>query len=607
MARIFSTQWGCAFARGWNSWLLILLGMGIAAISGCLKAERNIAGFPDQEASLLQKAEAYVNSRPDSSLLLTDSLIRSIGDVSDSFRNSIYFLRAKAFFANGQRDSCLQILPVLKAECKADRDTLNWLRAENLTGLAFMEIGHTTRAIDHALIAYDLAVRLKTPTHQVKALINLADFHRGKNEYIKSQSFLQKALRIVRERDSLSLMCDITASISYNFKQQGMMDSALTYGRKAILIAEQLGQPLYRMNAYNNMGMLCKKRNWDSAVSWLKMALEIDPKKMQPRFNLIDVYADLANWSLASALLDTLLEECRASGSGQGITRCLVQKAAIKHGQGRTKQAIPLLNEAIQMSDSLGIDYISRIGRASLAEMLKNSGRTREALEITEAIKRDDDSVNQREQLEAMKLLQDYQAAERKQLKLMDEQSESKSQLRKNQKLTGLLAGLLAGSGLLFLFYRFYATRRRATLLRQLEKYRQEVERWERQAKPDKEEDRSLLERLISRMEQEKPWLNPNLKMEDLINGLNCNRNALFAELKTANIPGLTQLVNQYRVEEAMRLMESPGYEMIKTEAIGMESGFGSYSSFHRAFEQINGITPNSYRRQLTQKSDATH
>jgi AraC-like DNA-binding protein len=206
-----------------------------------------------------------------------------------------------------------------------------------------------------------------------------------------------------------------------------------------------------------------------------------------------------------------------------------------------------------------------------------------------------------------MKLLQDYQAAESEQIKLMDEQTESKGKLSQNQKLIGLLAGLLVVSGVLFLFYRFYATRRKATLLQQLEKYRQEVERWERQAMPDKEEDRSLLERLISRMEQEKPWLNPNLKMEELIYSLNCNRKALFAELKTAHIPGLTQLVNQYRVEEAMRLMEAPGYEMIKTEAIGMESGFGSYSSFHRAFEQINGITPNSYRRQLTQKSDATH
>jgi tetratricopeptide (TPR) repeat protein len=596
-----------ALERVKKYWLHILLSIGIASLSGCLTADRNKGGLPDQEVRLLQKAEAYATSHPDSSLLFADSLLKESSSFSDSLKNSLNFLRIKSLYFMGKRDSVLQLLPGLKSACKLSNDTLNWLRTENLTGMAFMQIGQTERAIAHTQSAYQLAVHSGHTIHQAKALVNLANIHSEKNELVKSQGYLQKALWLTKACDSLALLSEVTSSISHNFKLLGMMDSALHYGYKAVAIADRLQIPVHRINSYNNMGMLYKRLQPDSALHWLNKSLRLDPGKLQPRFNLINVYADQGQWSVASGLIDTLLTECRMKGSGPGVTRCLWQKAYILSGQGKNPEAIPLLREAIQIGDSLGIRYITQIARETEVGILQEMGRSNEARALSEIMQRNKDSLNRREKMQAVQLVQQYEEAERMKVRLTEEQMKSNNKLRNRQQLIGLLAGLLAALGMLFLLYRTRSRKRRAELMRQLETYREEVTRWESRIGQSDEEEISLLEQLIRLLEQEKPWLNAELRMEDLIEMLQCSRNALFAELKDAHIPGLTHLVQQYRVKEAVRLLEDPAYRNIKLEVIAAESGFGSYRSFHRSFEQITGLSPARYRRRVEEANLVSH
>lgn len=578
--------------------LLVLLLFAFA----CQNTRNPNGELPQKEAGLLRKAEACVNSHPDSSLIYVDSLLKTAKITGDSLRNSIHLLRARAFYEEGKIDSALRILPGLKDQCRTDKDTLNWLRAENLTGMILMHLGQAARAIGHAQTAFDLAEQSKQTMHQVKALVNLANFCSENNELVKSQSYLYRALRLTKDSDSLALMSEIASSMSHNFLLMGMMDSARNYGYKAVSISEQLKIPVRRFNSYNNMGMLHKRLNEDSALFWLRKALELNPKSLEARFNVINIYAGLGKWSLASGMLDTLLTDCRDAGSGPGITRCLYQKAKILNGQGKSEDAIPYLNEAIQISDSLGLGYINKIARESLAEIFRSSGRTGEALALTNMIRRTGDSINKREKLIALQMMQNYEEAEQLRAKLRKEQSQSTQERTNKNKIVGLLSSLIVALVLFIIFFRYFSKRKRMALMQQLDRYREEVARWEQQKNVTVEEA-TLLERLIRHLEQEKPWLNPDLKSDELIEQLNCSRSALYAELTKANIPGLSQLVQQYRVKEAIRLMEDPNYLLIKLEAIGAESGFGSYRSFHRSFEQITGFTPARYRRNMEEQS----
>ena len=76
---------------------------------------------------------------------------------------------------------------------------------------------------------------------------------------------------------------------------------------------------------------------------------------------------------------------------------------------------------------------------------------------------------------------------------------------------------------------------------------------------------------------------------------LNCTRKAITAALEHEQAPGLVYLVQQYRVKEAIRLMQDPRYQHYKIDAIATESGFGSYRTFHRVFVQITGRKPTEY------------
>ena len=55
-----------------------------------------------------------------------------------------------------------------------------------------------------------------------------------------------------------------------------------------------------------------------------------------------------------------------------------------------------------------------------------------------------------------------------------------------------------------------------------------------------------------------------------------------------------TDLVNQYRIEEACRLIESNSHYNL--EAIAYEVGFNSKSTFYATFKKIKGTTPSRFR-----------
>jgi len=57
-----------------------------------------------------------------------------------------------------------------------------------------------------------------------------------------------------------------------------------------------------------------------------------------------------------------------------------------------------------------------------------------------------------------------------------------------------------------------------------------------------------------------------------------------------------SDFINAYRVEEAKRVLSLDQFTKMTLEAIGYECGFGSKSSFNKAFKKITNFTPSEYR-----------
>lgn len=57
--------------------------------------------------------------------------------------------------------------------------------------------------------------------------------------------------------------------------------------------------------------------------------------------------------------------------------------------------------------------------------------------------------------------------------------------------------------------------------------------------------------------------------------------------------------INRYRIQEAIKLMNSESSGKFSIEGIARQSGFNSRSSFYTAFKTETGLTPSSFLKDL--------
>lgn len=106
----------------------------------------------------------------------------------------------------------------------------------------------------------------------------------------------------------------------------------------------------------------------------------------------------------------------------------------------------------------------------------------------------------------------------------------------------------------------------------------------------------SLLDRLTVYFEESKPWLAPNLKIEDVSAALGTNRTYLSTLLKDEYQTNFNHFVNSYRIAEAKRLLQYKE-EQAKMQEIATKTGFNSYTTFFNAFRKEMGMSPKEFFR----------
>lgn len=110
------------------------------------------------------------------------------------------------------------------------------------------------------------------------------------------------------------------------------------------------------------------------------------------------------------------------------------------------------------------------------------------------------------------------------------------------------------------------------------------------------EEEENLLKKLQKVMEEIKPFTNPRFSLDDLCLLLDINKRKaryLINHVMNNNFYGL---VNEYRVEESIRLLQSDEHKKFTIETIALMAGFQSKSSYYAAFKKYKNITPGEYK-----------
>lgn len=113
----------------------------------------------------------------------------------------------------------------------------------------------------------------------------------------------------------------------------------------------------------------------------------------------------------------------------------------------------------------------------------------------------------------------------------------------------------------------------------------------------NEEQSRQLSSRLEFYFKEEKPWLNPDLKITDVAAALKSNRSYISEVIRQSYRSNFSKYVNSYRVEEAIRLFGDRHYLNYASKSIAELAGFNNYNSFVQAFRTNKGLTPGAYRK----------
>ena len=104
-------------------------------------------------------------------------------------------------------------------------------------------------------------------------------------------------------------------------------------------------------------------------------------------------------------------------------------------------------------------------------------------------------------------------------------------------------------------------------------------------------------ERLLALMDEQQPWLEPELTLAELAQRLRTNAGLLSKVINAGCGQNFNDFVNTYRVAEARRKLADPRFAHYSLVGVALESGFNSKSTFNRVFRKLAGVAPGELAR----------
>ncbi len=105
-----------------------------------------------------------------------------------------------------------------------------------------------------------------------------------------------------------------------------------------------------------------------------------------------------------------------------------------------------------------------------------------------------------------------------------------------------------------------------------------------------------LLQKLDSLLTTEKLYKSSNCTLPGLAARLNTSVHLLSQGINDGLKKSYFEMIADYRVEEAKRLLKAEETKFLKLEEIAEMVGYNSKSSFNTAFKKITGVTPSTFR-----------
>jgi len=108
-----------------------------------------------------------------------------------------------------------------------------------------------------------------------------------------------------------------------------------------------------------------------------------------------------------------------------------------------------------------------------------------------------------------------------------------------------------------------------------------------------------MVQRISQFMETEKPYLAPALNLERLAAQIKIQPRILSYIINRHFDCNFFEFINNYRVDEAKKMLSSPEHESKNMLDVMLDVGFNSKATFNSLFKKKVGMTPSEYRKKM--------
>jgi len=105
------------------------------------------------------------------------------------------------------------------------------------------------------------------------------------------------------------------------------------------------------------------------------------------------------------------------------------------------------------------------------------------------------------------------------------------------------------------------------------------------------------LEKIKQTIYKKQLFANPNLTLELLAKEMEISSSSLSRLINIHAQKSFPDFINEFRIEQAKKILVDPHYKNYTVVAIGLESGFNSKSTFYTAFKKTMGCTPVAFKK----------
>ena len=110
---------------------------------------------------------------------------------------------------------------------------------------------------------------------------------------------------------------------------------------------------------------------------------------------------------------------------------------------------------------------------------------------------------------------------------------------------------------------------------------------------------KELAERIAVLMEQEKVYLRAELSLDEMAEMLFIHKNYVSYVINDVFNVNFYNYINNYRIQEAKRMLADPQYNNLSIEGIAKSCGYKSRNVFYPVFKKFEGITPMEFKKKL--------